>query len=309
MGSSDLDALYQWNYRPRTPERPDWFTAWPQGKRLAVSISIMHEWESDPGAQTVKKRPMVKGLKRIDFLALGARQYGVNFGLTRLLDVLDRCSVKATVLSSGLTAELFPATLAEARKRGHEVACHHWDQSRHPYEYETRDAEEKAITDAIAAITGATGERPAGYMSPGPRPSPFTLELSAALGFTWNGDYCDSDVPYIIDVNGRRLVSVGYVRPAYTDNDIQALGHKAALRQLKDEFNAHYEEARRHPMKFRYAIHTFTGGRPGFAKVLEDFLLYVKRRSGIWFCRADEMANFWLEQTAASDAARRAANF
>jgi peptidoglycan/xylan/chitin deacetylase (PgdA/CDA1 family) len=309
MESSDLAAAYQWNYRPRTPRRPVWFTAWPGGNRIAFSISVMHEWESDPGAQTVKKRAMAKGLQRIDFLALGAREYGVNFGLARLLDVLDRCGVKATILSSGLTAELFPATLAETLRRGHEVACHHWDQSRHPYQYETREEEEKALADAIAAIARAAGERPTGYMSPGPRPSPFTLELSAALGFTWSGDYCDSDVPYIIDINGRRLVSIGYVRPAYTDNDIQGLGHAGALRQLKDEFDAHYEESLVHPMKFRYAVHTFTGGRPGFAKVLEHFLDYVKSRSGVWFCRADEMADFWLQQTAASEGVRRAANF
>ncbi len=296
--SSDLAAAYHWNYLPRSPRRPEWFTHWPGGNRLAVSISVMHEWESSPGSFTVKKRPLAKGLDRIDFLALGAREYGVNFGLPRLLDVLDRCEVKATILSSGLTAKLFPETLAEVRKRGHEIACHHWDQTRHPYEYETREEEEKAIADSIAAIESAAGAKPVGYMSPGPRPSPFTLEISGALGFTWNGDYCDSDVPYIVDVGGRRIVSIGYVRPAYTDNDIQALGLAGALQQLKDEFDAHYEESRRHPMKFRYAVHTFTGGRPGFANVLENFLEYAKRRSGVWFCRAEDMAAYWLENAA-----------
>jgi peptidoglycan/xylan/chitin deacetylase (PgdA/CDA1 family) len=298
MPSPDLAAAYHWNSLPRSPRRPQWFTQWPGDKRLAVSISIMHEWESAPGANTVKKRPMAKGPERIDFLALGAREYGVNFGLPRLLDVLDRCDVKATILSSGLTAKLFPETLAEVRRRGHEIACHHWDQTRHPYEYETREEEEKAIADSIAAIASAAGARPTGYMSPGPRPSPFTLEISGAQGFTWNGDYCDSDVPYIINVGGRRIVSIGYVRPAYTDNDIQALGLAGALQQLKDEFDAHYEESLRHPMKFRYAVHTFTGGRPGFAKVLENFLEYAKQRSGVWFCRAEDMAAYWLENAA-----------
>ena len=306
MPSLDLAAAYQWNYRPRTPRWPEWFTEWPGGKRIAFSVFVMHEWESVPGALTVKKRAMSND--RLDFLALGARQYGVNFGLPRLLDLFDRSGVKATIMTSGLTAELFPATVAEARSRGHEIACHHWDQSRHPYQYETREEEKKAISDAIAALEKA-GARPTGYMSPGPRPSPFTLELSAELGFTWNGDYCDSDVPYVMDVNGRRLVSIGYVRPAYTDNDIQGLGHAGALRQLKDEFDAHYEEAARHPIKFRYAVHSFTGGRPGFAKVMENFLDYVKGRSGVWFCRADEMADYWLKETAARQGSRQAANF
>lgn len=133
-------------------------------------------------------------------------------------------------------------------------------------------------------------------MSPGPRPSPYTLELCAALGFRWNGDYCDSDVPYMIDINGKQLVSIGYVRPGYTDNDLLPLGLAGALQQLKDEFDAHYEEATGQPMKFRYAMHNFTGGRPGLAKVFENFLAYPKNHRNIWFCRCIDIAEFWAAQ-------------
>ncbi len=242
---------------------------------------------------------MITDAERTDFLALGAREYGANFGFQRLLEVLDRCGVKATVITSGLVAELFPDTLKEAKRRGHEVASHHWDQSVHPYEYKTEEEKREAIVKSIAAIEKATGERPLGYMSPGPRPSPYTLKLCASLGFKWNGDYGDSDVPYIIDVAGNRLVSVGYVRPAYSDNDILTLGLAGALEQLKDEFDAHYEEAERHPMKFRYAVHNFNGGRPGAAKVLENFLQYVKSHPGVWFSRCIDIAQYWLEQAKA----------
>ncbi len=296
MAPSDFVTAYHWNYRPQTPRRPEWFTQWPGGNRIAVTINVMHEWESVPGWRTIGKKPMSPGTNYTDFLALGAREYGANFGFRRLLDVLDRCDVKATVFCSGLMAELFPDSLKEAKKHGHEVACHHWDQSIHPFEYKTAEEEREAMLKSIAAIERATGERPPGYMSPGPRPSPYTLELSASLGFKWNGDYSDSDVPYIIDVKGKKLVSLGYVRPAYTDNDIVPLGLAGALQQLKDEFDAHYGEAARHPMKFRLAVHNFTGGRPGLAKVVENFLQYVKGHSRVWFCRSIDMAEYWLEQ-------------
>jgi peptidoglycan/xylan/chitin deacetylase (PgdA/CDA1 family) len=299
MVPPDLKNAYQWNYRPQTPRRPDWFTQWPGGNRIAVTINLMHEWESAPGARTVRKRPMSAAAERTDFLALGAREYGANFGFHRLLEVLDRCGVKATVLTSGLMAEIFPETLKVARQQGHEVASHHWDQSIHPYEYQTIEEERDAIERSVAAIETATGERPLGYMSPGPRPGPYTLAVCAALGFKWNGDYCDSDVPYIIDMNGGKLVSVGYVRPAYTDNDIMSLGLAGALQQLKDEFDAHYEESARHPMKFRYAMHNFNGGRPGPAKVFENFLEYVKSHPRVWFCRCIDIAQYWLEQSGA----------
>ena len=203
----ELFRRYHWNYRPQSPQRPAWFARWPDGNRIAVTINIMHEWESIPRSNTIRKRAMPSGTEYIDFLALGAREYGANFGFRRLLDVLDKVRVKATVLTSGLMAELFPETLKEAVLRGHEVACHHWDQSKHPFEYATMEEEREAITRSVEAIERATGIRPLGYMSPGPRPSPYTLEICASLGFQWNGDYCDTDVPYTINVNGKKLVS------------------------------------------------------------------------------------------------------
>jgi peptidoglycan/xylan/chitin deacetylase (PgdA/CDA1 family) len=293
MIHDDLRRDYQWNYRPHSPRRPKWFSAWPGDNRIAVTFNIMHEWESVPRSAAVRKREVVAGAGFIDFLALGARQYGANFGFQRLLDVLDKFDVKATVLSSGLMAELYPDTLREAAKRGHEIACHHWDQSRHPFEYASIDEEHEAIVQSVAAIERATGQRPLGYMSPGPRPSSHSLEICASLGFKWNGDYCDSDIPYLIDVNGKKIVSVGYVRPGYTDNDLLPLGLAGALQQLQDEFDAHYEESATHPMKFRYAMHNFTGGRPGMAKIFEKFLAYVKNHQGVWFCRCIDMAEFW----------------
>ena len=296
MDTRDLSRSYQWNYRPQSPRRPSWFTQWPGGNRIAVTFNIMHEWESLPRSDTIHKRALSPPTTCLDFLALGAREYGANFGFQRLLDVLDKFDVKATVLTSGLMAELFPDTVKEAARRGHEIACHHWDQSRHPFDYSSMEEEREAIVRSINAIERATGQRPLGYMSPGPRPSPFTLEICAALGFLWNGDYCDSDAPYTIDVNGKQVVSIGYVRPAYTDNDLLPLGLAGALQQLKDEFAAHYEESAEHPMKFRYAMHTFTGGRPGLAKVFEKFLEYVKAHRGVWFCRCIDIAKFWAGQ-------------
>ena len=53
MAVSDLDSAYQWNYRPRVPPRPEWFKEWPGGNRIAFTLSIMHEWESVPGALDV----------------------------------------------------------------------------------------------------------------------------------------------------------------------------------------------------------------------------------------------------------------
>src|ERR1700752_1303141 len=77
---AELSQRYHWNYRPQSPQRPAWFTRWPGNNRIAVTINIMHEWESIPRSNTIRKRVMTSGTDYIDFLALGAREYGANFG-------------------------------------------------------------------------------------------------------------------------------------------------------------------------------------------------------------------------------------
>src|SRR6266498_1463640 len=184
MISNDLQKRYQWNYRPQSPQWPEWFTQWSDGNRIAVTIYIMHEWESVPRSVSIDKRPMSPGTDIIDFLALGAREYGANFGFRRLLDVLDKFNVKATVLTSGLMAELFPATLKEATRRGHEVACHHWDQSRHPFDYADAEEEREAIARSIEAIEKSD------------RDSPLRLHVAGTASESLHsGDLCLSRVP------------------------------------------------------------------------------------------------------------------
>ena len=297
MGDLDFTKAYQWYYRPQTPRRPVWFSEWPGGARIAVTIKIMHEWESVPGGQTLPGRPMPRGsFYTDDFLALGAREYGANFGIWRLLDILDKYGVKATVIASGYTTELFPESVKEAHRRGHEVVPHQLDQTKHPTEYKSKEEEREDLLRSLAVIEKVIGEKPKGYMSQGPRPTPNTLELCAEQGLLWNGDYSDSDVPYIMNVGGKKIVSVGYVRPATSDNDIMRLGGlPAGLESLKYDFDAHYEEAGRHPMKFCYSMHNYVGGRVGMARLFDQFLQYVKGHSGVWFCRSIDMANFWLE--------------
>jgi peptidoglycan/xylan/chitin deacetylase (PgdA/CDA1 family) len=292
--SEYVQDWYQWNLRPQNIERPAWFRSWPGDARIAVSLKLMHEWESIPrpvsrggtGAATANTR---------DYWSLGVREYGFKSAAPRLMDVLDRHGVKATIMTSGLAAELWPDSVRDFKRRGHEIASHSWDQSFHLHTYKTREEERDALRKSLDAIEKATGERPTGYMSQGPRPTPNTLELIADEGIVWTADYHDCDVPYVINVNGRKIVSVGYAKPAFTDNDIIPLGQAAGLRQLKDEFDATYEEAARHPMRFGYALHVHLSGTPGLARMLDRFLAHIKSRDCVWFCRCGDMAKFWLD--------------
>ena len=288
-----LSDLYQWHYRPQRPERPAWFTAWPQGARIAVMLIILHEWESVPRSA----RPMPKNAHHtFDFLSLGAREYGARFGIYRILDILDRHGVKASMMCSGLMCDLFPETINTGMERGHELGTHQWDQAIHPPVFTSKDEERVSLSRATAALEKLTGKKTLGYMSQGPRPTPHTLEICVESGFRWTCDFSDSDVPYTIDVDGKKMVSVGYVMPGYTDSDLGRLGFGPGLEQLIATYDAVYEESARHPMKFCYVLHNHLSGRPALATILDRFLTHVRSKPGAWFCRGIDMAEFWMSQ-------------
>ena len=288
----DFVEAYQWNLRPQHPPRPDWFREWPTGARLAVPIMVLHEWESVPRHRS---RPMPADAHHaFDFLALGAREYGARHGIWRLLHVLEGHSIKATVITSGLVAELFPESVQAATERDHEIASHQWDQSVFPPSFKSRDEERASLVKSLDALERVSGAKVAGYMSPGPRPTPYTMDICAELGIIWTCDFNDSDVPYVVEVGDKKIVSVGYVLPGYTDADILPLGLEGALSQLKYAFDAIYKEAAKQPMKFCYAVHAHWGAAPGMASVLDEFLTYAQSHAGVWFPRCIDIADFWL---------------
>ena len=297
MVADDFRSAYQWDIRPQHPSRPAWFREWPGGARIAVVVIVLNEWESNPWHRS-RTMPTTYHHK-FDFLALGGREYGVKHGIGRILDVLDSHGVKSTMVANGLVAELFPETVRAAKERGHEVAAHQWDQSVFSYMFKSRDEERAALVRTLDALESVTGERPHGYLSPGPRPTPCTLELLADLDLRWTGDYVDSDLPCVLQVDGKRIVSVGYCTPGCSDFELLAHGAVQGLAELKYTFDAVYEESKQHPMKFCYAVHGNWGGTPGMARMFDGFLAYARGHEGVWFPRCIDVAEFW---TAGSNA-------
>jgi peptidoglycan/xylan/chitin deacetylase (PgdA/CDA1 family) len=263
---------------------------------MAVQILILNEWESVPRH---RRRPMAVDLQnrqqdKFDFLALGVREYGARHGIWRLLDVLDKHGVKATIPTNGLTAELFPATVRASQDRGHEVAAHQWDMHVFPPMFTSREEERSSLARTVAAIEDVIGAKLRGYLSPGPRPTPFTLDILTESGFLWTSDYVDSDFPYVISCNDKRIVSISYATPGYTDGELSSRGAIQGLAEIKYAFDATFEESKRHPMKFCYAIHPHVSGTVGMAQLLDDFLAHVRSRGNIWFPRYIDIAEFWL---------------
>jgi peptidoglycan/xylan/chitin deacetylase (PgdA/CDA1 family) len=155
---------------------------WPDGARLAVTISMQFEAGGQPisGAPGPVADPVEPGYP--DLPQNSFYDYGVREGIPRLLNLFDKHGIKVTSFMIGQAVDKHPELAAEIVRRGHEAAAHgrRWE-----YQYLLDREEERAwIVDGVRSIQNATGTTPRGYNTYWMRGSIHTLELLQQLGFT-----------------------------------------------------------------------------------------------------------------------------
>jgi hypothetical protein len=135
---------------------------WPNGARLAVSISLMFEGGGQPisGAGGVIPDPIEKGVPDLPTNAFFA--YGHYEGIPRVLDLMDKHGIRLSSFMIGRAVETSPDLAQEIVRRGHEAAAHGrvWENS---YQLPRGD-EKRFITDSVE--TDWTGCAPSGPHAP-----------------------------------------------------------------------------------------------------------------------------------------------
>jgi peptidoglycan/xylan/chitin deacetylase (PgdA/CDA1 family) len=268
---------------------------WPNGARLAISMSLMYEGGGQPisGAPGVIPEPIRNGLP--DMPTNGVFQYGIYEGTPRLLDLFDRHGAKVTAFMIGQAVDKDPDLAREVVRRGHEAAAHGrtWSAS-----YDMSPAEERQfIIDNMKSIQRATGQTPKGWSAYWVRNSPHTLDILKDLGFTYYLDEASTDQPFILAVKGGDFVTVPYT---FHMNDIVSYpfeGYNPAAHEqaLKDEFDQLYEEGATKRRMMVMALHDRISGHANRVRVLDRFLTYAKSKRGVWFARKDEIADWALK--------------
>lgn len=268
---------------------------WPNGARLAVSLSLMFEGGGQPisGAAGVIPDPIEKGVPDLPTNAFFA--YGHYEGIPRILDLMDKHHIKLSSFMIGKAVETSPDLAREIVRRGHEAAAHGrvWENS---YQL-PRDEERRFIADGAETIERITGQTPIGWNAYWMRSSVHILETLQDLGFVYQIDEPSHDEPFIIPVRGRDFVTVPYT---FHMNDIVSFPFEgwnphAYEQSLKDEFDQLYEESAFRRRMMVISLHDRISGHAGRVRSLDRFLQYAKGKEGVWFARKDDIARFVLE--------------
>lgn len=266
---------------------------WPRDRPLADSVSVMLEGWAAPDAPGLG--PMGNILKpgTVDLQARSWADYGAKVGAWRLLDLLDQEGVKAVFYTSGVVAERFPALPAAIARRGHPVSAHGWSQGTLPA-YLTPEQEAADIARCVAALKATAGSPPAGWLSPRCTPSARTSEFLAALGFGFQAEMFDADLPYRIETPSGPLIGVPFTMevndmPLYVRYGNEPDAFTRTLTKIVEGWS---RLGNPHGC-LDITVHAHVFGRPYGALALLDSLAVVKQNPHCWLTNHAELAGLW----------------
>ncbi|MBN9496736.1 MAG: polysaccharide deacetylase family protein [Alphaproteobacteria bacterium] len=285
-------------YGPNPP-----FADWPGGARVAVTFVVNFEEGAElsiaDGDERNEKVYEVADevVGRPDPCLESHFDYGTRVAYWRIAELFDRYGVKFTLSSCGRAIERSPEITIDAAKRGHEIACHGWRWETHatmPLEQER-----EAIAKTVAVIERTTGMRPVGWHTRS-APSANTRKLLVEHGgFLYDSDAYGDELPYFVDVAGKRHLVLPY---AFDTNDMHfhqgfqrfALGGDFAT-YTTDAFDWLHDEGAKTPRLLPIGLHLRMVGRPGRMAGLKRILDHVTRPGAKAWCatRAD-VARHWI---------------
>ena len=287
-----------YHYSP-IPERPS--LRWPDGKALALGALILlehYEWQPPEAAYSLRNPSggLIK-LPSPDYLQLTHREYGHRVGVFRLLDLLERYAIPATVAIDSLTALNYPWLVDYLLERRCELIGHGIAASRLITSKINATTESEVIEESLDAVEQASGVRPVGWLSPEGVESDRTPALVAAAGLKYLCDWPNDEQPYQMTVPSGNLVSL----PLFLEADDEfALWHRRTSLQSWEQtivsaatqLHRDGENSGRHLM---LTLRPWLSGHPFRISTLERALSEVTKLPNLWLAQGSEIVDAFLE--------------
>lgn len=272
---------------------------WPDNARIALLFTVSWEtWPDDLGTNASHQRSNrgrlpENAIHKRDMGVIMDRQFGEKVGIWRILDLFDSEGIKATFFLNGKTAEQNVDAVKEIVAKGHELAAQ-------PYIHEyavtmDKEGERKFIQGSIEAFKRVANVTPLGYLSPGVRPTPNTIDLISDMGFIWSSDCIDDDVPYTVGPKDGRIVMMpkDFHPNDYTTYETVSRSPRELFSLLVDQFDYLYAEGATSPKVMGVTMHPFLAGRAYRTKIFQDFIRHAQSHSNVWIARGVDIANWW----------------
>src|ERR1035437_249995 len=140
-------------------------SAWPNGKKIAISVTVMFEAWSEGKAPSYSVQASALKAGVADAASQAWATYGGRVGVWRLLRLFNQMRIPATFFTSGRCAELYPQAVQQIVNDGHDLAAHSYAQDQ-LLTYGGLDEQRALIRKSIDCLTNLTGYKVTGWAAP-----------------------------------------------------------------------------------------------------------------------------------------------
>lgn len=267
----------------------------PNGARVAfwIGLNIEH-FEIDKPSTSIFGG--TAGLVP-DPLNYGWRDYAPRVGLWRIMEILDKHGIRASVMLNSDVCKYYPEIIEEGNKRNWIWLAHGKNNSTLQVGMDI-DQERAYLTDIVTTLKKSTGKQPRGWLGPALSETFNTPDLLEELGITYVCDWCNDDQPFKLNTKRGNMISVPY---SIEVNDIPLFVGKSFSGEdfyqlLVDQFDVLYEEGKHTGRVMCVALHPFITGLPFRSKYLDKALAYITRHRDVWLPTSDEIAEWYVNR-------------
>ena len=267
----------------------------PNGARVAfwIGLNIEH-YEIDKPSTSIFGG--TAGLVP-DPLNYGWRDYAPRVGLWRMMEILDKHGIRASVMLNSDVCKYYPEIIEEGNKRNWIWLAHGKNNSTLQAGMDI-DQERAYLTDIVTTLKKSTGKQPRGWLGPALSETFNTPDLLEELGITYVCDWCNDDQPFKLNTKRGKMISVPY---SIEVNDIPLFVGKSFSGEdfyqlLVDQFDVLYEEGKHTGRVMCVALHPFVTGLPFRSKYLDKALAYITSHRDVWLPTSDEIAEWYVNR-------------
>lgn len=268
---------------------------WKDGAKIAVMVTF------DFDAEYLRKSRNDNGV--LNFADISRGLYGPNEGLKRCLKVLEDTGIKSTFFVPGKIAERYPEKIKEIAAAGHELAYHgyeHESEIGYPMEKEIENMEK---SEKILEELG--GKKIVGHRGCYNIIQPYTIDLLRSRGYKYSSVMKDRDWAYLHRAKEGEA-PVAELPTEHTLDDVTYFYFSYCKPVNKSNYTAEYvrgiwkdyfdELLREEDKVFVLKLHPQLIGRASRAKMLKDFITYMKEQ-GAWIATCEEVADYVIANT------------
>ncbi len=271
---------------------------WPEKARVAlcVIVNLEHmEWDPPQGSYAGAIPGGLGSRPFPDYARLSHREYGHRVGVFRVLDVLAKHGIKATVAMDVLTAENYPYLVRHCLGQGCEIIGHGISVSRWISSNMTEQEEWEYIRESMERMERATGSVPVGWLGPESGESARTPQLLARAGVRYVCDWANDEQPYPLKAPEGEIFSLPMMLEL---DDVNALwDRRLDIRRygelLKESFDGLYRDGAGNGRVLVLNLRPWLIGQPFRIGCLDDALGHMVSRRGVWAATGSEIVDWY----------------